>query len=106
MFINLITVWKIVNACERFAYYGIICNYVLFLNRFPLDWTSYNASALLLIFLGITYMSSLLGGWLADSFIGKYLTILISYIIYIIGYSIFPLVSYTFDADPTLPCKY
>lgn len=97
----------IVNCCERFAYYGIICNYILFLNKLPLDWASYNASALLLIFLGITFMSSLIGGWLADSLIGKYLTILISYVIYIIGYSIFPLISYDMAySNPMVPCKH
>lgn len=101
-----IIILLVVNCCERFAYYGIICNYILFLNKLPLDWTSYNASALLLVFLGITYMSSLIGGWFADSLIGKYSTILISFVIYIVGYSIFPLISYDMAySDPMVPCK-
>lgn len=84
----------IVNLLERFAYYGLICNYVLYLNKQPLFWESYNASTILLIFLGITYVSSLVGGWVADSLLGKFYTIAISYVIYIIGYMAFPLIAY------------
>ena len=49
---------------------------------------------MLLIFMGITYVSSLIGGWVADSFLGKFPIICISYVIYIAGYSLFPLISY------------
>jgi hypothetical protein len=42
----------IVNSLERFAYYGLICNYILYLNKQPLYWESYNASIMLFIFLG------------------------------------------------------
>ncbi len=90
----------IVNCLERFAYYGIICNYILYLNKDPLDWMSYNATAMLLIFQGITFTSSLIGGWIADSLIGKYNTIAISYVIYVIGYSIFPLISWNTNKIP------
>ena len=60
----------IVNALERFAYYGIVCNFVLYLNKRPLFWESYNASAILFVFFGLTYVSSVLGGWIADSLLG------------------------------------
>jgi len=43
----------IVNGLERFAYYGLICNYILYLNKQPLYWESYNASIMLFIFLGL-----------------------------------------------------
>lgn len=42
----------IVNGLERFAYYGLICNYILYLNKQPLYWESYNASIILFVFLG------------------------------------------------------
>jgi dipeptide/tripeptide permease len=84
----------LVNLLERFAYYGLICNYVLYLNKQPLFWESYNASTMLLIFLGISYVSSFIGGWVADSFLGKFYTISLSYFIYIIGYAAFPLIAY------------
>ena len=83
----------IVNVLERFAYYGLLCNYILYLNKQPFYWESFNASLILFIFLGITNISGVLGGWVADSFIGKYLTICISFFIYILGYAVFPILS-------------
>lgn len=97
-----ICILLLINCLERFAYYGIICNYILYLNRDPLDWMSYNATTMLLIFQGITFMSSLIGGWIADSLIGKYNTIAISYVIYIIGYSIYPIISWH---STQIPCN-
>lgn len=79
-----------VNALERFAFYGLVCNYVLYLNKQPLFWESYNASLMLLVFLGLTHILSLLGGWLGDSAFGKFKTICLSFVIYIVGYAIFP----------------
>lgn len=98
--LSLITL-LIVNLTERIAYYGLICNYVLYLNKQPLYWESYNASTILLVFLGITYASSLIGGWIADSLLGKYYTIIISYCIYIIGYAAFPLLANNQNSVPS-----
>ena len=84
----------VVITLERFAFYGIVCNYVLYLNKYPLKWESYNASTMLLVFFGISYMTSVLGGWIADSLLGKYITICISFVMYIIGYAAFPLLSW------------
>lgn len=82
-----------VHALERFAYYGLICNYILYLNKNPLDWESYNASLVLLMLLGLTNISSCFGGWIADSYLGKFKTIVISFFIYILGYGAFPLLA-------------
>ena len=90
----------IVNILERFAYYGLLCNYVLFLNKKPLFWESYNASMLSFIFMGITYVVSVIGGWIADSLIGKYGTICLSFVIYIIGYAAYPVISYYESSVP------
>ena len=81
------------NALERFAFYGLVCNYVLYLNKRPLNWESYNASLVLLFMLGLCNISSFFGGWIADSRIGKFKTIALSYLIYIVGYVIFPILS-------------
>lgn len=91
----------VVYTLERFAFYGLICNYVLYLNKQPLYWESFNASFLLFIFFGILNITSVLGGWIADSLIGKYLTICISFIIYIIGYAAFPLLAYRKNDIPS-----
>jgi hypothetical protein len=96
-----ITLLLLVNTLERFAFYGLICNYILFLNKQPLFWKSYNASLMLLIFFGITHISSLVGGWISDSLLGKFKTITISYIIYIAGFVVFPLVAFNKNNVPS-----
>jgi dipeptide/tripeptide permease len=90
----------LVNVLERFAYYGLICNYLLYLNKEPFFWESFNASLLLFVFIGVTNLSGLVGGWVADSYIGKYTTICISFIVYIIGYAAYPLLSISETALP------
>ena len=45
-------------------------------------------------------MSSVIGGWIADSLLGKYATICMSFSIYIIGYAAFPILAYH---ESTLP---
>ncbi len=62
----------IVNALERFAYYGLLCNFILYLNKQPLYWRSLDANLIAFIFIGITYFTSLIGGWLSDSVFGKF----------------------------------
>ena len=82
-----------VNVLERFAYYGLLCNFLLYLNKQPLYWESYNASLVLFVFQGIANVSGLVGGWVADSLIGKYATICLSFVLYIMGYAVYPLLS-------------
>lgn len=84
----------LVYALERFAFYGLICNYILYLNKYPLNWQSFNASLILLVFFGIFNITSVIGGWIADSFLGKYTTICLSFFGYIIGYAAFPYLSF------------
>jgi peptide/histidine transporter 3/4 len=65
-------------------------NLVLFLNMSPLSWLSYNATSALFILTGLTYAAGLIGGWISDAYLGKFKTMLIFFLIYIIGYSLFP----------------
>jgi dipeptide/tripeptide permease len=83
----------LVNVLERFAYYGLLCNFLLYLNKRPFYWETFNASLILFVFLGVTNISGLVGGWVSDSFIGKYTTICISFVVYIMGYAAYPLLS-------------
>ena len=75
---------------ERLAYYGIVGNLVLFLNMDPLEWVSYNATSALFIFTGISYFAALIGGWIADAYLGKFKTLVLFFVLYIAGYSLFP----------------
>ena len=95
----------IVNILERFAYYGLLSNYILYLNKKPFYWESYNASLISFLFLGLTHVFSVIGGWIADSLIGRYATICISFVFYIIGYSVYPLMAFNENKVPDF-CHY
>lgn len=90
----------LINILERFAYYGLLANFILYLNKQPFFWESYNASMISFIFIGLTYLISVIGGWIADSLLGKYVTICLSFVLYIAGYAAYPIMAYSDDKIP------
>ena len=78
---------------ERIAFYGLVGNLVLFLNKEPYRWESYHAIDASLYFFGLSFVMSLIGGWLADAFLGRFKALLISFLIYVAGYVLMPLMT-------------
>ncbi|XP_064612168.1 solute carrier family 15 member 4-like [Liolophura sinensis] len=87
---------------ERVTFYSIAGNLVLFLNKKPYLWMSYNAANASFFLFGVSYSMSLVGGWVADSLLGKARTILVSFVIYLGGCAFLPFLSWNSDAE-TLP---
>ncbi|NWW78690.1 S15A1 protein, partial [Climacteris rufus] len=73
--------------CERFSYYGMRALLVLYFHYF-LHWDENLATSIYHTFIALCYLTPILGAILADSWLGKFKTILSLSIVYTIGQAI------------------
>lgn len=85
----------VAEAFERLACYSVTGNLVFFLSKQPLCWNNYMAATAVLVFTAIMYITGLFGGWISDSYLGRYTTIIVGYVIYGIGYVYLPILTYS-----------
>ncbi|XP_058091254.1 protein NRT1/ PTR FAMILY 5.10-like [Magnolia sinica] len=76
-----------VEAAERFAYYGLSGNLIMYLTT-VLNESTVSAAKNVNIWTGVSTLLPLLGAFIADSYLGRYRTILISSLIYLLGLSL------------------
>ncbi|KAK7385502.1 hypothetical protein VNO78_31224 [Psophocarpus tetragonolobus] len=72
------------ECCERLAYYGMSTNLVTYFNN-QLHQNSATASKNNANWGGTCYITPLIGAFVADAYLGRYLTILCFSIIYVVG---------------------
>ncbi|XP_049904717.1 solute carrier family 15 member 1 [Epinephelus moara] len=70
--------------CERFSYYGMRAVLVLYFKYF-LRWDDDLATSIYHVFVALCYLTPILGAIVADSWLGKYKTIIYLSIVYAIG---------------------
>ncbi|XP_027736114.1 solute carrier family 15 member 1 [Empidonax traillii] len=73
--------------CERFSYYGMRAVLVLYFKYF-LHWDDNLATAIYHTFVALCYLTPILGAVLADSWLGKFKTIVSLSVVYTIGQTI------------------
>ncbi|NWI95086.1 S15A1 protein, partial [Pitta sordida] len=73
--------------CERFSYYGMRAVLVLYFTYF-LRWDDNLATAIYHTFVALCYLTPILGAIIADSWLGKFMTIVSLSIVYTIGQAV------------------
>ncbi|NWV37289.1 S15A1 protein, partial [Grantiella picta] len=73
--------------CERFSYYGMKAVLILYFKYF-LHWEDNLATAIYHTFVALCYLTPILGAILADSWLGKFKTIVYLSIVYTIGQAV------------------
>ncbi|MFL6213716.1 MAG: peptide MFS transporter [Blastocatellia bacterium] len=73
---------------ERFGFYAMLALFTLYLQdqEQGFGWSDASATSLYSWYLAFVYASPLLGGWLADKFIGYRRSVLIGGLIFMVGY--------------------
>ncbi|NXX78852.1 S15A1 protein, partial [Urocolius indicus] len=73
--------------CERFSYYGMRAVLVLYFKYF-LQWDDNLSTAIYHTFVALCYLTPILGAIIADSWLGKFMTIVSLSIVYTIGQAV------------------
>ncbi|XP_050752943.1 solute carrier family 15 member 3 [Gymnogyps californianus] len=81
----------VVEGLERAAFFGITANLALYLTSGTFGWGGTQASRACLLFLGASYLLSPVGGWLADVYLGRYGTVVLSFLLYLLAACLLPL---------------
>ncbi|MFL5401912.1 MAG: peptide MFS transporter, partial [Gemmatimonadales bacterium] len=74
---------------ERFAYYGMRALLILYLidtTTGGIGWSQERSSRLYGLFVGLTYLSPVAGGWLADRFLGTNRSLVVGGVVLVVGY--------------------
>lgn len=75
------------EACERFSFYGMRSILTLYMIH-ELDMTKAHSQSIMHGLIALNYTMPLLGGWIADRFLGRYRTILYVSLFYCLGHAI------------------
>eukprot|EP01040_Poterioochromonas_malhamensis_P024660 gene24660-30558_t len=74
--------------CERLAYYGFAGSLVLFFQT-KLNMSNEDAVNQFYAWNGFVYVTPLIGGYIADTLLGRYKTILYFSMLYLVGLALF-----------------
>lgn len=74
----------LVELCERFTFFGIVCNMILFCTA-RLGYPSHQAAMVNMCFVGTSTLTPVLVGWLAEYLVGRTKLVCICLLLHFLG---------------------
>ncbi|XP_071595212.1 solute carrier family 15 member 5 [Heliangelus exortis] len=86
----------LVELCERFTFFGIVCNMILFCTV-RLGYRNYQAAIVNMCFVGTSMLTPVLVGWLAECLVGRIKLVCICMFLHFLGTALLPIVAFPFE---------
>ncbi|XP_061085825.1 solute carrier family 15 member 5 [Conger conger] len=86
----------LVELCERFTFFGIVCNMILFCTV-KLGYDNYQAATANLAFVGVCTLTPVLVGWFAETCLGRTKVLCLCILLHFFGTAMLPVVAFTFE---------
>ncbi|CAM4734828.1 unnamed protein product [Leuciscus chuanchicus] len=85
-----------VELFERFTFFGIVCNMILFCT-IKLGYSSYQAAMVNTCFVGASILTPVLVGWFAETFLGRTTVLCFCALLHFLGTALLPVVAFPFE---------
>ncbi|XP_062857054.1 solute carrier family 15 member 5 [Trichomycterus rosablanca] len=85
-----------VELFERFTFFGIVCNMILFCT-IKLGYENYQAATVNLCFVGASTLTPVLAGWFAETCLGRKKVLYLCALLHFIGTAMLPVVAFPFE---------
>ncbi|XP_061494467.1 solute carrier family 15 member 5 isoform X2 [Rhineura floridana] len=86
----------LVELCEKFTFFGIVCNMILFCTV-KLGYPNHQAATISLCFVGACMVTPLLMGWLAECPVGRIKLVYLCALLHFVGTALLPVVAFPFE---------
>ncbi|KAJ8379085.1 hypothetical protein AAFF_G00231760 [Aldrovandia affinis] len=86
----------LVELCERFTFFGIVCNMILFCTV-KLGYDNYQAATVNLAFVGASTLTPVLVGWFAETCLGRTTVLYLCALLHFFGTAMLPVVAFPFE---------
>ncbi|XP_059917186.1 solute carrier family 15 member 5 [Gadus macrocephalus] len=86
----------LVELCERFSFFGIVCNMMIFCTV-KLGYGNYLAATVNLCFVGVSTLTPVLVGWFAETYLGRTKVLYFCAFLHFFGTAMLPVVAFPFE---------
>uniref|UniRef100_A0A8C0BP18 Solute carrier family 15 member 5 n=1 Tax=Buteo japonicus TaxID=224669 RepID=A0A8C0BP18_9AVES len=86
----------LVELCERFTFFGIVCNMILFCTV-RLGYRNYQAAIVNMCFVGTSVLTPVLVGWVAECLVGRIKLVCVCMFLHFLGTALLPVVAFPFE---------